>query len=98
MRPFKEKFLPRWSEEFIKPLERELDVRFEDYISLPQGQLTFAVTQNGAAEKEDQPMGKLILLDTRDKSDQLKTNLFELRNKWVDAAKLLNSENLFGSQ
>src|SRR5260221_3993751 len=45
MRPFKEKFLARWSEEFIKPLERELDVRFDDYTSLPQGQLTFAVTQ-----------------------------------------------------
>src|SRR5216684_5911032 len=46
MRPFKEKFLARWSEEFIKPLEHELDLRFDDYISLPQGQLTFAVTQN----------------------------------------------------
>src|SRR5438552_7729919 len=89
MRPFKEKFLTRWSEEFIKPLERELDVHFDDYASLPQGQLTFAVTQNGAGEQEDQPLGKLLLLDTRDKSDQLKTNLFELRKKWVDAGKLL---------
>src|SRR5438445_6433235 len=96
MRPFKEKFLARWSEEFIKPLERELGVRFDDYISLPQGQLTFAVTQNGAAEKEDQPMGKLVLLDTRDKSEQLKTNLFELRKKWVDAGKLLKSEKICG--
>jgi len=96
MRPFKEKFLARWSEEFIKPLEHELDLRFDDYISLPQGQLTFAVTQNGAAEQEDQPMDKLLLLDTRDKSDQLKTNLFELRKKWVDAGKLIKSEKILG--
>src|SRR6266581_7189101 len=96
MRPFKEKFLARWNEEFIKPLERELDIRFDDYTSLPQGQLTFAVTQNGAAEKEDQPMGKLVLLDTRDQSDRLKTNLFELRKKWVDAGKLLKSERICG--
>jgi len=96
MRPFKEKFLARWSEEFIKPLERELDVRFDDYISLPQGQLIFFFNDTGATEKEDQPMGKLILLDTRDKSDQLKTNLFELRKKWVDAGKLLKSEKICG--
>jgi len=96
MRPFKEKFLARWSEEFIKPLEHELDLRFDDYISLPQGQLTFAVTQNGAAEQEDQPMDKLLLLDTRDKRDQLKTNLFELRKKWVDAGKLIKSEKILG--
>src|SRR5438034_1810494 len=57
MRPFKEKFLTRWSEEFIKPLERELDIRFDDYTSLPHGQLTFAVTENGAGEQEDRPNG-----------------------------------------
>jgi len=96
MRPFKEKFLTRWNEEFIKPLERELDIRFDDYTSLPQGQLTFAVTQNGAGEQEDQPLGKLLLLDTRDQSDRLKTNLFELRKKWVDAGKLLKSERICG--
>jgi len=96
MRPFKEKFLARWSEEFVKPLERELGLDFDNYISLPQGQLTFAVTQNGALEKQDQPMGKLLLLDTRDKSAQLQTNLFELRKKWVDAGKLIKEESICG--
>ena len=40
--------------------------------------------------------GKLLLLDTRDQSDRLKTNLFELRKKWVDAGKLLKSERICG--
>src|SRR5438093_12438232 len=41
-------------------------------------------------------MSKLLLLDTRDKSDQLKSNLFELRKKWVGAGKLLRSEKICG--
>src|SRR5712671_607552 len=47
MKPFKDKFLAKWQEDFVGPLERELKIKFDDYTSLPQGQLTFAVTQNG---------------------------------------------------
>src|SRR5437773_1212490 len=75
MKPFKDKFLAKWKEEFVKPLERELDVRFDDYTSLPQGQVTFAMTQNGWEGKNDQSPGILLLLDAKDKSGQLKTNL-----------------------
>src|SRR5882724_11250823 len=54
MKPLREKFLTKWKEEFVQPLERELDVRFDDYTSLPQGQVTFALTQNGWQGQEDQ--------------------------------------------
>src|SRR5436190_3107112 len=37
MRPFREKFISRWKEEFVKPLERELEVKLDDYTRLPQG-------------------------------------------------------------
>src|ERR1051325_3169305 len=49
MKPFREKFVSKWKEEFLKPLERELEIQAEDYSSLPQGQVTFAVIQNGSA-------------------------------------------------
>ena len=94
MKSFKEKFLARWTEEFLKPLERELKLHFDDYTSLPEGQLTFALTRNGSADNEDQPMGKLLLLETRDKSNQLKTNLAGLRNQWVDAGKSIKTEKI----
>src|SRR5438477_12935158 len=79
MKPFKDKFISRWKEEFVKPLERELDIRFDNFTDLPQGQVTFALTQNGWEGKKEQSMGLLLLLDTKDKSAQLKTNLAELR-------------------
>ena len=92
MKPFTDKFISRWQEEFVKPLERELNVSFATYAALPQGQITLAITQNGWLGKPDQPLGFLLLLDT--KSDLLKTNLAELRKKWVDAGKTIRTEKI----
>src|SRR5436305_5736443 len=46
LKPFKDKLLNKISEEFLKPLERELGVKLKDYNELAQGQLTLAVLQN----------------------------------------------------
>ena len=64
------------------------------YASLPQGQLTFAVTKNAWQGSDDQPLGFLLLLDARDKTDLLKTNLADLRRKWVAAGKTLQTEKI----
>ena len=93
MKPFKEKFLAKWKEDFVQPLERELNVRFEDYTSLPQGQVTFALTQNGW-QGDEQPLGMIFLLDAREKGSQLKTNLADLRKKWMDAGKPIKTEKI----
>jgi hypothetical protein len=94
MKPFKEKFLDRWREEFVQPLERDLGVRFDDYSSLPQGQLTFALTQNGWQGSRGPLPAMLLLLDTRDKKEQLKKDLADLRKKWVDAGKTIRTEKI----
>ncbi|HWW01453.1 MAG TPA: hypothetical protein VNZ64_17280 [Candidatus Acidoferrum sp.] len=94
MKPFKDKFLLKWNEELVKPLERELDVKLGDYTSLLQGQITFAVTQNGWQGQDGEMPGLLLLLDSRDKSAQLKKNLADLRKKWVDAARPLRTEKI----
>lgn len=94
MKPFKEKFLNKWKEEFKDPLERELSIKFDSYIELLQGQLTFAVTQNGWQGEDDKSPGLLLLLDSKDKSSQLKKNLADLRKKWVDASKNLRTEKI----
>ncbi len=94
MKPFKDKFLTKWKEEFVQPLERELNLRFEDYIGLPQGQLTFAVTQNGWQGDDDKTLGMVLLLDAKDKSGQLKTNLADLRQKWVERGKAVKTEKI----
>ena len=94
MRLFKDKFMARLQEKIIAPLEGELNIRFADYTNLVQGQLTFAVTQNGWQGKGQPAPGVLLLADAKDKSDQLKKNLADLKKKWVDAGKPMKTEKI----
>ncbi len=94
MKPFTDKFLAKIREELVQPLERELGVKFDDYTDLAQGQLTFAITQNGWQGSSDPLPAALLLLDTKGRSSQLKTNLTDLRRRWVDAGKTLKSEKI----
>ncbi|MSU59271.1 MAG: hypothetical protein EXS35_14070 [Pedosphaera sp.] len=94
MKPFREKFLAKWNEEFVGPLERDLGVKFDDYSSLPQGLLTFAITQEGWTGNNDAEPGVLLLLDAKDKSDQLKKTLADLLKKWTDAGKAIKAEKI----
>jgi hypothetical protein len=96
MKPFHDKFMAKWNEKFIAPLEQELGAKLDDYTGLPQGQLTFAVTQNGWNGGEGSTPGLLLLLDAKGKSDLLKTNLAALRKKWTDAGKPMRSETIRG--
>lgn len=92
MKTFRDDFLTKWKDEFVTPLERELGIRFEDYVKLPQGQFTFALIQNES--KGDFSPALLLLIDTKDKGSLLKTNLADLRKKWVDADKPLRTEKI----
>lgn len=96
MKPFKERFLSKMSEELIQPLERDLNVQFEDYTNLLQGQITLAVAQNDWPAKEGQRPGLLVLIDTKDKSTQLSKNIADLRKKWVEGGKTLRTEKIRG--
>jgi hypothetical protein len=94
LKPFKDKLMDKVKSEFVTPMEHDLGIHFDDYTSLPQGQLTLAVTQNGWQGKEDKLPALLFLLDTKDKSDKLKSNLTDLKKKWVDAGKTVKTEKI----
>jgi len=94
LKAFREHFIEKWNEEFVRPLERELDIRLDDYTGLPQGQVTFALTQLGPESKDGRELGILFLVDSKSKSGQLKTNLTNLRKKWVDSGKTLRTEKI----
>ena len=96
MKPFHDKFMAKLNEAFVAPLEHDLGVKLADFADLPQGQFTFAVTQNGWTGGDDPPPGMLLLLDARDKSDLLKTNLDALKKKWTDDGKPIRTENVRG--
>jgi len=94
LKPFRDKFTAKLSSEYIVPLEKEMGVKFEDYTALAQGQITFAVTQNEWDGKSDKVPGFLLLVDSRDKSDLLKTKLAEVRKKWVDSGKQIRTDRI----
>ena len=94
MKPFKEKFMVKLNETLIQPLEKDLGVKFEDYTNLAQGQITFAITQNGWPITEGAQPGFLFLLDTKDQSGQLKKNLADLRKKLVDSGRTVRTEKV----
>ena len=94
MKPFVDKFISKLREEIVQPLEHDLGVKLDDYAALPQGQATFAITQNGWQGSSDTLPAALFLLDTKEKSSQLKTNLADLRRKWVDAGNTLKTEKI----
>ncbi len=45
------------------------------FTALPQGQFTFAITQNGWTGTDETTPGIVLLLDAKDKSDLLKPTL-----------------------
>jgi hypothetical protein len=94
MKGFRDKFLEKFKTDVLTPLERELGIKFEDYAGLAQGQLTVAMTPKNGEDKTDQSFGWLLILDTRDKSDQLKKNLSDLRKKWVDSGKQIKTDKI----
>ena len=96
MKPFHDKFMAKFTEKFVAPLEKDLGLKVADFLALPQGQFTLAVTVNGSNGHDDVPPGLILLLDAKDKGDLLKTNLAALTKKWADAGRKLRTESIHG--
>lgn len=94
MKPFRDGFMAKLQDQLIQPLEHDLGVHLSDYTNLPQGQITFAVTQNGWPVTSGQEPSMLLLLDAKDKSTQLMKNLSDLRKKWVESGKNLRTAKI----
>ena len=95
MRPFHDKFMGKWNEQFIGPLQQDLGLNLADFLDLPQGQLTMAVTRNGWDGLDaSQTAGFLVLLDAGEKSGELATNLTVLQKKWANAGKAVRTERI----
>ncbi len=94
MKPFKDKFTAKFQSDVIGPLEKEFGIKLADFAGLAQGQLTVALTPNGWEGNAPKEPGFLLLLDARDKSGDLKTNLATLKNKWVDSGKQVRPEKI----
>lgn len=94
MKPFRDNFTAKWNEKFVAPMEQSLGVSIDDYLPLLQGQLTFAVTQNGWDGSDGSEPAMVLLLDAKGKSNLLATNLAALKQSWRSSGKLVRTEEL----
>ena len=98
MKPFHDKFVAKWDEEFAAPLEHDLGVGLEDVESAAAGPVRARPypEQAGTAPMTWPP--DFYCCSMREpRAACLKTNLAGLRQKWVQAGKPLpQTENLHG--
>jgi len=92
MQPFHDDFMAKWSQKFSMPWEQNLSVKLDDFLPLLQGQLTFAITENGSGGSGNVAPATLLLLDAKDKGDLLATNLDALKKAWRDAGRPIRTE------
>ncbi len=92
MKPFKDRFLEKWREEIIQPFEKQYELKFDTYAAMLKGQVTWAALRNDPAA--DAATSYLMLLDTKDKKEQLKTSLAELRKKCLESGKTVRSQTI----
>ncbi len=96
MKAFHDKFMGKFTERFIAPLENDLGIKVDDFVSVLQGQFTLGVTVNGSNGHDDVPPGIVLLLDAKNQSDTLKTNLATLTKKWSAAGRTMRTEKIHG--
>jgi hypothetical protein len=94
MKPFHDDFMAKWDSKVLAPLEQSLGVDVSDYLPLLQGQLTFAITQNGWDGADSTTPAMLLLLDAKDKSDLLAAHLADLNQKWKDSGRPVRTMTL----
>lgn len=92
--PFREKLMNQLQKKVVEPIESQLGIKLEDYAEVVQGQVTVALTQNGWTGKLDPVPGLLILVDSRDKKELLKTNLDAARRKGAESGQKLRTERI----
>lgn len=89
MKQFKDKFMEKFGSDVLTPMQRTLGVQFSSYAGLVQGQATFALLPMGSGA--DLHFAKILLLDSKGRAAQLRTNLADIRQKWGAAGKPMKS-------
>jgi hypothetical protein len=94
MKPFRDKFTAKFSDEILAPLERTFGFKPSDYKGMLEGQVTFALVPFTLPDKPEAQMARVLLIDTKSHADQLKKNLAVIKKKWTDAEKPMKSTKI----
>ncbi|MBI4328150.1 MAG: hypothetical protein HY674_23210, partial [Chloroflexi bacterium] len=94
LKPFKDNLAGQFKEDFLLPLEKQLGIKFGDYADLVHGQLAIAFIPGAAEGDAGKTFGFLFLADAKEKSEKLKTQLADLKKRWVDANQQVKAEKI----
>lgn len=95
MKPFRDKFETQFREKFLGSLEKDLGIKTSDFAPLFQGQISLAALKaDWKPNDEDSDPTFILVVDTRDKSEQLKTLLAEVRKKLTEAKKPVQARSI----
>lgn len=94
LKPFRDHFEEKFTGKILGDLEKELGIKAGDYLGLLQGQFTVALVQNDWKGEDGTDPGWLMIIDTKERSGDLKKQLEEVRKKLTDAKKPLKSEKI----
>ncbi|HEY1174504.1 MAG TPA: hypothetical protein VGH19_24275 [Verrucomicrobiae bacterium] len=94
MQPFLKKVLGKWNSDIIAPMEKELGIKFDDYLSLAKGQFTLALIRDGWDGSDDKEPAGLLMIDSKDKATELDSKLAALRKRWTETGKQVKTEKI----
>jgi len=94
LKPFKDKFVDKFTTAVIKPLEQNWGVKFSDYAGLAQGQVTYALLPIVSKANPDKHMSLILIIDTKDHAGQLKASLAQIFKKWADSGKPMKAQKI----
>ena len=94
LKAFKDNFIAKWTEDIVKPVERDLNIDIRNYADLAEGQVTLAFTRSGDREGSTDASGFILLVDAKDKITPLRSMVAGLRKKWVDAGRTVRMEKI----
>lgn len=99
LRPFREKFAERYTEQVGEPLDRlSGGVALSDFARLVGGQVAFAVVRDGWGTRPGAGPACLLVADVEENEDKLRIRLAELRMKWIRAGMTLRVERIRGEE
>jgi hypothetical protein len=90
MEAFRRKFEERFREKVVEDLERQLGIKLADYAAIAQGQISLAAFR-AETPTPDRHYDWVMVMDSRDKADQLQKLLGETRGKLGAANKTTRS-------
>jgi hypothetical protein len=94
LKPFKDKFVDKFTTAVVQPLEQNWGIHFSDYAGLAQGQVTYALVPIVSKVNPDKRFSLILLVDTKDHAGQLKANLAQIFKKWADAGKPMKTQKI----